>query len=280
MPAIMPVDTRPLHPAPIITGHDNLGRDAHYRRPQGLDHHLLVLTLGGNVDLGPAGGKFPLRAGDLILVEPHHAIDQDTSPDATWPRIWVIFSPRAHWHDWLDWPQLAPGYLHVKLDSTRRGSPVRDHLEAMHVHATGTLRHGPDLAMNALEAALLWCDEHNPRGASAKLDVRVRRALEFISRNIQRRLTLTEIADSAGLSTPHLTRLFRAQLQTSPIQYLENSRMQRACALLQMSARSIADIALQVGFDDPFYFSTRFKRFAGVGPRAYRRAKTFSNPEF
>jgi AraC family transcriptional regulator of arabinose operon len=261
-------DTRALRP--ILTAMDRMGPGYDYRRPQGLDHHLIVLTVGGQAVMGPVVGRFPQSAGDLVVIEPHRAIYQQVALDKRWSRVWAIFDPQPQWDLWSRWPQLAPGYWAIRLPSVRRGTPVRHFLETVHYHAAGTLRHGRALAMNALEAALLWCNENNPHGDQWQADPRVMRASEFINRHLHHRLTLDDIADAAGLSVPHLTRLFRAQLKTSPITYLEHARMQYACTLLRTTARGIADIARAVGFEDALYFSTRFKRFARVSPRTYR----------
>ena len=264
------LDTRALRAAPLITGWDTMRPGRSYRRPQGLEDHLLVCTLAGGAVIGPAGRGFAQRAGDLILIEPHHAVDQHTAPGAGWGRIWVIFHPRSSWYGWLHWPGVAPGYRQVRVPSVRRNAPVRRHLEAMHRFATGALGMRSELAMNALEAALLWCAQLTAHRQRPSGDQRVAGAMEFICRNMHRSLTLEEIAEAADLSVPHLARLFRRQVDLTPIQFLEQQRMRRAAQLLQITVQSIASIAREVGFTDPFYFSTRFRRFAGVSPRTYR----------
>src|SRR6185503_4482790 len=132
-------DVRPLDP--VLTGFDEPAAGMRYRRPGGVDHHLLVLTLKGAGWIGPAAGRFEQRWGDLILIDPRCGVDQDVDAQS-WKRIWILFDPRPHWHDWLGWPELAPGYRHIRLPTCRRGSPVRDHLEMAHRHAIGPMRRG------------------------------------------------------------------------------------------------------------------------------------------
>ncbi len=264
------IDTRPLLPAPIITGADTMAARSTYRRSQGLPDHVLIFTVAGDARVGPAAQPLVQRPGDVLLVEPHHSLDQDTGPGQPWRRIWCIFTPRPHWYDWLDWPVVAPGYRQLHVAEVGRTAPVRASLEAMHRHANGAGRLRGELALNALEAALLWCDDHNPRSERAKLDPRVRRALDYIGRGLAEPLTLAVLARVAGLSAPQLTRLFRNHLGLSPMQFVERQRLQRACQLLALTAQPIGAIAHQVGYEDPFYFSTRFRRATGLSPRAYR----------
>jgi AraC-like DNA-binding protein len=50
-------------------------------------------------------------------------------------------------------------------------------------------------------------------------------------------------------------------------------KMQKACQLLDFSDRSIKDIAFSMGFEDPYYFSKRFRKIIGVSPRKYRASR-------
>lgn len=266
-------DARPLRAEPVITGDDAFPPKGTYRRPQGLAHHLIVLTLGGQAWIGPEGKGFAQQAGDVLLVDPGHATDQAVDARRAWRRTWAIFDPRPAWYEWMQWPRLAPGYRSFRLPSVRRGSAVREHLAAAHAHATGPMHRRGELAMNALEAALLWCDLLRPEGEHARLDPRVRAAMDFICRRLDQPMSLERIADAAGLSVTYLVKLFRGQLRTSPMQFVERRRMQRAGELLAQTPQTISEIAAGVGYEDPFYFSTRFKRYADQSPRAYRAAR-------
>ncbi|MCC6581236.1 MAG: helix-turn-helix domain-containing protein [Phycisphaeraceae bacterium] len=266
-------DVRPLHPDPIISGHDQMPAAAVYRRPQGLKDHVLVLTIEGVGYLGPQRKKLKLEPGDLVLVDPEYPLDQDVPMSGPWPRIWASVALRPAWNDWVNWPRPLPGYRLLRLPSVQPDAPVRVALEAMHHHITGAQRCRGELALNAMEAALLHCDAHNPRTESARLDPRLSVLLEEIGRRLETRWTLDNMAGVAGLSVPHLTRLFRRQFHVSPMKLIERLRLQRAEQLLQWSAEPVAEIARQVGFDDPFYFSTRFRLHAGHSPRDYRRHK-------
>jgi AraC-like DNA-binding protein len=50
-------------------------------------------------------------------------------------------------------------------------------------------------------------------------------------------------------------------------------KMQKACQELDFTAHSIKYIAFSMGFDDPYYFSKRFKTIIGVSPKKYRSMK-------
>jgi AraC-like DNA-binding protein len=74
------------------------------------------------------------------------------------------------------------------------------------------------------------------------------------------------------LSPFHFLRLFRDVLGVTPHQYLVRCRLRRAARLLADDARSITDVALDVGFADLSNFVRTFHRAAGVSPRGFRQA--------
>ncbi|MBE7464043.1 MAG: helix-turn-helix transcriptional regulator [Planctomycetes bacterium] len=98
-------------------------------------------------------------------------------------------------------------------------------------------------------------------------------ALELLETRFAEPLAVEELAAAAGVSAPHLTRLFRRLTGRSPMQYLNDVRIQRACTRLAESDESITSIAGAVGWPDPNLFARRFRQALGVSPRAYRAEK-------
>ena len=135
---------------------------------------------------------------------------------------------------------------------------------------------GGDWSMCYLEQALLLLDACNP-AATSGVEPRVAAAMDLMARRLSEPVTLATVADAAGVSVPQLLRLFHKHVGSTPIAFLERRRMERACQLLALTPSSIGDVAREVGYFDAGYFSTRFRRYAGVSPRLYRR-EAFTQP--
>ena len=102
-----------------------------------------------------------------------------------------------------------------------------------------------------------------------------RRAVEAalrIDASLHESIDLDSAANDAGLSAFHFLRVFSSVLGVTPHQYLIRSRLRRAARLLADEARSISDIAFDVGFGDLSNFVRTFRRAAGVSPRRFRKA--------
>ena len=82
------------------------------------------------------------------------------------------------------------------------------------------------------------------------------------------------LADEAGMSVRNLRRRLKAATGLSPGGYVRMMRLERAKQLLVQQAGTVSEIAYQVGFQDPDYFSRLFKQTVGVPPSAYRTKRT------
>ena len=80
----------------------------------------------------------------------------------------------------------------------------------------------------------------------------------------------------AGLSPDHLSRVFLAATGRRPMDYFQRRRAQHATVRILDRARSITDVAYELGYADAAHLSRAFRHFYGVSPRAYR--KTFERP--
>ena len=241
-------------------------------RARGTDDWLLIATLDGGGRFGGDGPQILAKPGDLVLVHPHTRHDYGVAPEAgVWEFLWTHFHPRPDWAPWLLWPEAVPGIGLLTLkDADLRGRAFARFAQA-HELATSALRRRETFAMNALEEVLLLCDLGNPRARPSRLDPRIEEAMNFLCRRLGEPTGLDDLASHVGLSVSRLAHLFRQEVGLTPQQFLEGQRLHRARQLLELTARPIAAIAAEVGYENPFYFTLRFKRETGYSPRDYRK---------
>jgi len=121
-------------------------------------------------------------------------------------------------------------------------------------------------------AEMLSGNTHEPPRARLRDRCRAVEAALWLEANAHEPVDLERTAREAGLSPFHFLRLFTHVLGVTPHQYLIRSRLRRAARLLVDDARSITDVAYDVGFTDLSNFVRTFHRAAGVSPRGFRRA--------
>lgn len=99
---------------------------------------------------------------------------------------------------------------------------------------------------------------------------RIKAMLQFVHSNYSGEINTKMIADSVMISESECLRCFHTTINTTPIQYLKQYRIQQAAHMLVFSNDRISDIAEKCGFQDMSYFTKTFKQLKGCVPSEYR----------
>ena len=92
----------------------------------------------------------------------------------------------------------------------------------------------------------------------------------YMRKELGTRLTVEDMASRQHVSASHFTSLFRKATGMSPLDYFIHLKLQKACQLLYHSNTKIRNVALALGYEDPYYFSRLFKKYMNASPDQYR----------
>jgi len=101
----------------------------------------------------------------------------------------------------------------------------------------------------------------------------VYRVREYIDRNAQDKMTMDTLAKIACLSGSQLTRVFKAEMNCTPYEYLLQQKMKLAKQMLLGTGLSVKQIAYGLGFSDEHYFSNVFRERVGTAPRVFKEQR-------
>lgn len=90
--------------------------------------------------------------------------------------------------------------------------------------------------------------------------------------NLERKVSLRELADAAKLSESRLSHLFKSQTEMSPGAYLMRLRMEKARQLLATSLLSIKQVMAMAGYYNKSHFTHHFRKAFHLSPSAYRKS--------
>ena len=110
-----------------------------------------------------------------------------------------------------------------------------------------------------------------PEAVPSRHLARLRQARQILSRRQSDRPTVPELAQLVGLNDFDLKRYFKAYYGCGVAQYSRQQRLKAARNLLEFGSRSIAEVALDVGFRNPSQFARAFRRQFGINPAEHRR---------
>ena len=96
-------------------------------------------------------------------------------------------------------------------------------------------------------------------------------ALALMEERLKTPLTIEQLAEKCYLSPAQFRRIFQDAMDTSPLRYLQQRRLEKACQLLLHSDATIETIASEIGYEDASYFSHTFRRVMGLPPGKYRK---------
>ena len=167
-------------------------------------------------------------------------------------------------------------YAHLRAGASGRTAPmvldpdpalgdVDERFTAAIAHAT--IR--PERTRAELWLALLRATTRPPPPTAAGPD-HVTPALAWIEANLDRPVTVPDVAVAAGVSHTHLTRLVRERTGRTVVGWIRHRRIARAVHLLQNSTLSVAAVAASVGLPDLQAFNKACRRETGLSPRALR----------
>lgn len=201
---------------------------------------------------GPAGGSLPGVALTMDREAVSRVVARVASPSdasATTGRLAPV---------WTSHPAAVEQHLRA-LAALPPAAPHRDTL--VELGAAQLVVH----LLSTTAGALLR--RYRGAGPSPGLDD----ALRYVHSHLHRSLSVDELAEQACMSRSTFYRHFRAAFGVTPLQYVTQCRMERACALLRDPERTVTAVSLDLGFRSVSHFITTFKQHVGTTPKAYQR---------
>jgi two-component system response regulator YesN len=103
------------------------------------------------------------------------------------------------------------------------------------------------------------------------VDHRIQQILRQIESDISQQFVIGDLAVSVNLSASRLQHLFKKEVETSIVKYVNNLRLEKARKLLETSYIQVKDIRIKVGATNESHFLEDFKRKFGQTPNNYRQ---------
>jgi AraC-like DNA-binding protein len=226
---------------------------------------IVRTQLGGSYFMACFGGEgrvlvdgrwLRCTPGKAVLLPPRTLHAFHTPSGKTWEFCWVRY-------------QELPGQRPLATAQSPvvgryDAEPLRHAILGLHRECSG------DTSPAAVEHWVRLLHHYVLRFAEpAEVDERLYRLWERVADSLDQPWTMADMMRETHLSDKQLQRLCRRQLGRTPRQQLIWLRMRRAAELLAKRGDKIETIASRVGYQNPFVFSTTFKRVMGWSPSRY-----------
>lgn len=229
--------------------------------------HLLIFNPRGNFSIRIKNKTHPVSDKQAILIPPCTPYQYGSNSDSPWDQYWIKFDSLST-GSLLEWTSFSSSSPVINCTASEN---LKRHFNAiLNAVDRGYTEHTTLQLSLALIKILISLHE-NPldRGAEGSTN-RIESAMSQMREDVSKPQPLSSYAKKTGYSITQFSFLFRQHTGTSPINYLNELRIQRAAEYLKNTDHSIKSIAHSLGFEDPLYFSRSFRKCVGLSPSAYR----------
>lgn len=238
-------------------------------RRRGSSQHILIYCVQGSGWYQIDKRKHPVSANQFFVLPAQVAHRYGADSQNPWTIYWVHFrgSRSGEYIRFLNRNQDGQPILVPPRDERfRLFDDIIGHVEMSFneenmVYANHGLAHFLTTFNNSV---------YRPPDRSSTEQDPIGRTISYMRQKLDKTLTLEELAEVAGMSTSHYSAIFRKKVQSAPINFFTFLKIQHACQLLQDTTLRIKEVAYQIGYDDPYYFSRVFTGVMGSSPRHFR----------
>lgn len=250
--------------------------------PHSHDFTEIVLILDGEGEFYLDGQVYPVQKGDILLLNPG-TVHQSrlTHPECPALEFYAAFT-NVHFRNMEENNirfSCTPVLIHPKektfLSLSRLAAEMNAETEQAHPGRYFMLKACLIQMLLLLYRAQAECPKTDIAGytfESTNKKYVAEQIVDYMDQHYNEKISLDRIAENMYLSPFYVSRIFKSEIGTTPINYLINMRMEKAKQLLTVNSDvSIQEIAQRVGYEDAYHFSKLFKKHYGESPTKYRQ---------
>lgn len=230
---------------------------------------IFQCTIDGEGELIYGERTYRLKTGDAMLLSIPENHRYRLPPDSDcWKHVYVNLSGSEAVRIWNELKRKFGSVVHLPIDRSKSLDSAFSIVSAAKNKRIRSALHASSLAYGFLMTLFeeLTILDITASEAAFLLD-----AVKFCMEHYAEDITVTDIADAAGYSRCHFSRMFTRIHGTSPGHFLRELRLGHAARILQMENCNVKEVAGRCGFADESYFCRAFRQRYGVTPDLYRK---------
>jgi len=256
------------------------------------DHELVLISKGKGV-LKSCQVSYPCEKGTLLYLHENfwHSIEADPKAPITFYSVHFSFACARHTPENWSYHEEINYYLKNRKTTDKVWSfntrfrllpfdyaykvvnfnKIQDCFIALN-RTYYEKKIGYELRLNVLLLDLLdilFNENHFPPDNDSNMK-KLKLAIDYIQEHHRETIRLEQIVHHLGISESRLILLFKKNTGKTPINYINQVKINHAKDLLLNSDKTIKETAFELGFQDEFYFSRVFKKLEGISPKDFR----------
>ena len=243
--------------------------ESHFReRLKPISEYVLIYCMEGEGWFKLEEQEYRVRANQFFILPPNRPHTYGADKDNPWTIYWIHFtgSHAAIYSENSQVPMDIRPALNSRISERQH---VFEEIFSTLERSTDleSLRYASSLLHYYL-ASMRYLRLYRPEATTSPSLIDA--VKHYMQENIERHLTLEQIAQYTGYSPSHFSSLFRKATGESPLAYLNRQKIEHACLLLETTDMRVNQICHKVGISDNYYFSRLFSKLKGCSPKQYR----------
>jgi AraC-like DNA-binding protein len=243
---------------------------AHYtQRADGCQEMIVILCADGKGRYEAKSGKFNVLPGQFFILPPNQCHTYEADSHDPWSIFWIRIGG-IHVNKFCTQASVKKCFKPMYTNNIQEISGLFDDIYA-------TLENGyslqhltySNMSLQHMLALLLYRLQETKKEETSMTN----KIIQYMRANIAEQYALQDMALVFNYSPSQFSNIFRGETGYSPIDYFIHLKVQQGCKLLDSTNMKIYEVALAVGYNDPYHFSKLFKKIMHLSPEQYRLTK-------
>ena len=235
------------------------------------EYQLVYCAKGAGVFRSETGGEMQVKAGDMMMLFPQERHTYHPNEKTGWKEYWIGFrGPNIEMSVTNGF--FSTGHPLFHLPITMNKDIVW--LFNQGIKAAQYMEKGYQQLLSGYVNMLLgyissYDNTSSPEEKETTEDIH--QALLFIHNNYEKDIRSEDVARAINWGYSRFRKIFLQQTGMTPYQYIQETRIQQGKFLILNTTKPLKEIAYDVGFNNPDYFSTAFRRITGMTPLEFKK---------
>jgi len=239
----------------------------------------LFYVFKGNGSFIVENQEFSVKEGDLVIINPN--VEHTEKSIVSQPMEYVVVGIDGLMFNFNQ----EENYIHYNMCNFGHDRErLQFHLITMVKEMEGKKTEYEAVCQNLLEVLLIQIARHNKFSIedsngmiSKNISKECSKVKRYFDSNYSENISLENLSSITNMNKYYLIHAFTKYTGMSPINYLNNRRIEESKALLETTDHSIAEISSMIGFSSQSYFSQAFRKKIGISPNEYKKKKKQEN---
>ncbi|MBO7069140.1 MAG: helix-turn-helix domain-containing protein [Bacteroidaceae bacterium] len=235
------------------------------------EYQLVYCSKGAGMFRTETAGEMHVKAGDVMMLFPQERHTYYPDEKTGWKEYWIGFrGPNIEMRVQNGFFSTQHPLFHLPITKNRDivylfnlGITAAQHMEKGYQQLLSGY-------VNMMLGYLLSYDITSSQ-AEKETTEDIHQALLYIHNHFHEDIRSEDVARAINWGYSHFRKVFLQQTGMTPYQYIQETRIKESKFLLLNTTKALKEIAYEVGFNNPDYFSTAFRRITGVSPLSFRK---------